>query len=95
MRRAVEIALIIMYRRTKPMTLYIENDSYISGKHLHSSGSRPTDLLHLEEMGQLDRALKSSAYRNNLIAIQKSVSKEAECDVLACILNFHWTLRGE
>lgn len=71
MRGVVEIALMIMYRYTKPVTLYIDNDSYTSGKHLHSSGSRPMDLLHLEEMGQLDGALKSLAYRNNLIAIKK------------------------
>lgn len=92
----VEIALMIMYRYTKPMTLYIDNDSSISGKHLHSSGSRLTDLLHLEETGQLDGALRSSAYKNNLIAIPKNVSKEAEHNVLASsTLNFHWTLRGE
>lgn len=78
------------------MTLYIDNDSSISGKHLHSSGSRLTDLLHLEETGQLDGAFRSSAYKNNLIAIPKNVSKEAEHNVLACsTLNFHWTLRGE
>lgn len=91
----VEIALMIMYRYTKPVTLYIDNDSYTAGKHLHSSDFRPMDLLHLEEMGQLDGALKLPAYRNNLIAIPKNVSKEAEHNVLVCTLNFHWTLRGE